>query len=307
MRRQLERVVEVLGERGVTPCLFKGAASLCDRVPPGYLPPEVRAMEDLDLVVRPEDGETARELIAKRGWLSAPNKEAVPFDLDGPALVDLHVWSPLRAPLGFLSLADFFGDAPWSSVAGRAVRVLAPAKAVQVRLAHNIVHQHLFIDFPLLDLHEMAHVVSAGHDEIDWAGIRSMGLMHGVSRLIYAVLLRLRGELGAPVPEGVIPAAERRSARAALRLLEELGAVPRWLYHAASRLARISSVPGGAMDTINCACRVLVTEPLAALPSGLVRRRLTLPLRMCALQLAVVYWRMLPGKGWADQSDRMPL
>jgi len=295
LRAQLEEAVALFAERGIRVCLIKGAVSLADEVPEGYLPAGIRPMEDLDIVVGPDDGDAAFELIAERGWLCLSGAQPVEFSLDSPALVDVRAWTPRTAALGFLELDDFFARAAATSVAGREVRVLRPQQAVQLRLSHNVIRQHLFVDFPLLDLYEMASIVAARPDGIDWAGVRSVGLMNDVARIFYAILLRLRGEFGAPVPEDAVPGSERRAAARTRRLLDELGAVPGWLHGAAGRLALISTADGRSLDKLDRMCTVLFSDPLRLLKSASAAARICLPARMLAGHLAVCCWRLLRG------------
>lgn len=298
LRRQLGDTVGLLDDHGVRVCLIKGAASLAEPAPAGYLPAPVRPMEDLDLVVRPEHAGRARELMADRGWLCRSGSQPMTFRLDAPALVDVHVWSPRCAALGFLDLDDFFGRSPAASVGGREVAVLPPEQHVRVRLAHNVIRQHLFVDFPLVQLHELAHIVRTAGGSVDWTAVRSGGLMHGVSRVFYAILLRLRDEFGAPVPDGVIPPVELEPARRVRRLLDRLAAVPDRLYGAASRHALIAAAaPGQAMDHVNRAAEELVARPAAeAEPRGPLAQVLR-PLRTALLHLAFRCWSLLPERG----------
>lgn len=295
LRAQLEEAVALFAERGIRVCLIKGAASLADDAPEGYLPAGVRPMEDLDIVVGPDDGDAAFELIAERGWLCSSGTQPVQFSLDSPALVDVRAWAPRTAALGFLELDDFFARAAPTSVAGREVGVLRPQKALQLRLSHNVIRQHLFVDFPLLDLYEMSSIVAARSDRIDWAGVRSLGLMNDVARIFYAILLRLRDEFGAPVPEDVVPASERRAAARMRRLLEELAAAPGWLYGAASRLALISTVDGRLWDRLDRAVTVLFSDPLAQAKGASAAARILLPFKTAAAHTAMCCWRLLTG------------
>ncbi len=295
LRRQLAQAVSLLAGRGIRACLIKGAASLADDVPSGYLAAGVRPMEDLDIVVAPDDSEAALELIEERGWRCVSGTQPVPFRIDSPALVDVHTWSPGSAALGFLDFEEFFHRSADTSVGGQKVRVLKPAPAVQLRFAHNLIRQHLFIDFPLLDLYEMTKIISECPNRVDWLRIRSMAQMNGVSRVFYAVVLRLRDEFGAPVPEEVIPPAERRAAACALGLLRTFARAPKWLYCAASRYVLISSTPGGFIDAVNRANVVLFSRPLREAKSRLAPSRTTLPAKMLALHLAAYCWKVLRG------------
>lgn len=292
LRSQLGRAVDLLAARGIRTCLIKGAVSLADEPPAGCLSHAVRMMEDIDLVVAPQDGDAALALMREQGWLCTSGTEVVPFDVDSPAFIDMHVWSPRNPATGLLDLADFFDRAAPATVGGREVTAPGPHQIVQLRLVHNVIRQHLFIDFPLMDLCELSAIISAHHDEIDWAAIRKVGLERGVSRVFYAVLMRLRDELGAPVPEGAIPPMERKAARRTLRTIEGLAAVPEGLYCAASRYALISSTPGRFVDRVNRACIELFEGPCAGLSSVQLPKALALSARMLALQSAV-YCRTL--------------
>ncbi|MFH1730701.1 MAG: nucleotidyltransferase family protein [Planctomycetota bacterium] len=295
LRAQLEEAVALFAERGIRVCLIKGAASLAGDAPEGYLPAGIRPMEDLDIVVGPDDGDAAFELIAERGWLCSSGAQPVQFSLDSPALVDVRAWAPRTAALGFLELDDFFARAAATSVAGREVRVLRPQKALQLRLSHNVIRQHLFVDFPLLDLYEMAGIVAACSGRIDWAGVRSVGLMNDVARIFYAILLRLRDEFGAPVPDEAIPLAEVRAAEHMWRTLGEFEAAPAWLYGAASRFVLMSTVKGRFLDKLDRMCTVLFSDPLRLTGKASPAGRICLPARMLAGHLAVCCWRLLRG------------
>lgn len=294
LRAQLSDAVGAFAEQGIPVCLIKGAASLADAPVPGYLDAAVRRMEDLDVVVPPQFGDAAHKLVTDRGWLCVSGTEAMPFRPESPAFVDLHCWSPQNAALGLLPLEDFFDRALPNRVGGRDVTILHPARAVQLRLVHNVIHQHLFIDFSLIDLFELSGIIAAWEGDIDWRSLRSVGLMHEVTAIFDALLLRLRDDFGAPVPDAVIPWPERRAARLTARRIEELARVPSWLYGAASRLALIRCTPGKAMDRLNRALGLFFAEPLrrrGLSPAG----ALGATCRMLALHGAVRGWLLFRG------------
>jgi len=293
LRAQLAEVVSLLAERGIPLCLINGTVSLADEVPDGYLSCAARAVPSLDIVVQHDDGEGALEVIADRGWPDASAIQQQLLDVDSPAPVNVHVWSPHSAALGFLSLEDFFDRGLRAAVSGREASVLTPQQAVQLRLVRNVIHRHRLVDFPLVELYEMANAIAARPDEIDWPGMRSIGLMNDVSRLFYAILLRLRGEFGAPVPEGTIPAEEHKAAVRILRLLDTLAAVPERLSGAASRFALIAAMPGRLMDKLNRAATVLFSEPLRGSARSSRPARIALPAKMLGLHLAVCCWKLL--------------
>ncbi|MFH1731284.1 MAG: hypothetical protein ABIF82_06510, partial [Planctomycetota bacterium] len=119
--------------------------------------------------------------------------------------------------------------------------------------------------------------------------------MNDVARIFYAILLRLRDEFGAPVPDEAIPLAEVRAAEHMLRTLGELEAAPAWLYGAASRFALMSTVDGRFRDKLARMCTVLFSDPLRLMKNTSAAARVCLPARMLAGQLAVCCWRLLRG------------
>ncbi len=285
LRRQLIEVVSMLADRGIAACLIKGAVSLADQAPAGYLSAAVRGMEDIDIVVAPEDAETARALLDRRGWLCTSGTQAVAFSIDSPALVDLHAWSR-RDP----DRDDFFAKAHQTTAGGLKVTALNPQDAVQLRLAHNVIRQHLFVDFPLMDLYELASIITAHAEVINWPRLRSVGLMNEVSRILYAVLQRVRDEFGAPVPADMIPPAERHAVSRLRRELEKLRTVPHGLYYAAARHVLVCAAPGGTVDKLNRALDALVLDPLRS-PSG-ARGRLVTPVKVAAQHAAFIGWKL---------------
>ena len=259
-------------------------------------------MEDIDLVVAPEDGEAALGLVEERGWRCFSGRQRMRFRLDAPALVDVHVWSPDGAGLGFLSLGEFFDDAVPTAVAGVEARALPARLGVQLRLVQNVLRQHLFIGFPLLDFYEMARMIEGSGEELDWRRIRSVGLMHNAARVFYAVLLRLREEFGAAVPDWVIPPAERQPTERVLRRLRRLAVVPDLLYSAAGRSVLMSAAPGGKADKLSRAVEVFLEEPWADAEDDPLLTRALIPFRTTGMQAAFWAWRVLGAAAGRDLS-----
>jgi hypothetical protein len=295
IRRQLLDVVGALAERGIGVCLVKGAVSLVDTPPQGYLPLKVRPMEDIDLVVMPDAGEAAREAVAGLGCLAVSGDQKVVFDVKAPALVDVHTWRANAPEVGYLEREAFFEKSVVTTVGEREVRVLSPVDAVQFRLVHDVMRQHLFLDFPMLHLVELASWIRQVGDAVDWEQLRSLGLMHGISRIFDAALLRLRDELGAPVPKGVVPSGEEVHARRLLRKIDRLSCVPEALYFAAARYVLVAAMPGQVNDKLERAFDLLIRGPLRGAADLPWWRPVASVARLVALHLAVGAWSLWRG------------
>ncbi len=285
LSRELAEVLARLDSHGIRPCLIKGAASFAQPRQPGYLPAAQRPMEDLDLVVRPEHGEQAREVVGELDRLCESGSQPIDFRLDAPALIDVHVWSPDSPALGFLPLESFFDRALQGTVDGREATVLRPEHYLQLRLAQNVIRQHAFVDFSLVQLHELAGILDERGCVVDWNAVRSIGLMHGVSRVFYAVLLRLHDEFGRSLPAGAVPQIELGPARRVQSQLDRLAGVSGQMYGAASRHALIAATPGDSIEHVNRAIEELVVRPADDVRADGPLAQVLRPLRTAGLHL----------------------
>ncbi len=250
-------------------------------------------MEDLDLVVRPEHGEQAREVVGELDRLCESGSQPIDFRLDAPALIDIHAWSPDSAALGFLPLQVFFDRAAEGTVGGRDVFVLRPEHYLQLRLAQNVIRQHEFVDFSLVQMHELACILAERGNAVNWQVIRSIGLMHGVSRVFYAVLLRLHDEFGRSLPDGAIPQIELGPARRVQSRIGRLAGVPAPIYCAASRSALIAATAGDSIEHVNRAIEELVVRPANDVRADGPLAQVLRPLRAAGLHLLFHTCRVL--------------
>ena len=267
LRKQLSELAAILSAANVPFCVIKGAVSLVDEVPRGYLPREVRPMSDIDIVVRARDADRARAEVARSGWLCTSGSGDARFSLDSPAMVDVHGWRR-DASLGFLDESDFFEGALKATIDGVPVTVPRPRDSFQLRLCHNLIHSHLFIDFPLMELLELASFAAA--DKPDWARTRSVMLLNNVERIFYCVAEWLASDWRMAAPDWLVPEHERVSAERVRQLIRAFEPVPERLYCAAARNVLLAARAGDAWDKVEAAGSLFARrdgrlEPLFAL------------------------------------------
>ncbi len=172
---ELEAVVRELNSKGLPVVLLKGAA-LVETIYGGNA--AIRPMIDIDLLVRRESLPTALRVLSE--YCSAPsqieayakeNIEAVRQVMFRKAgivetLIDLH-WSLLDSPF---YPHRFFGDWAWETakpalVGGTSVSILGCEALVLHLCAHLLIDQS---EYQLLELHDIAEVVTRYESQIDW-------------------------------------------------------------------------------------------------------------------------------------------
>lgn len=219
--RALEMAVDALRAVGLDPLLFKGPA-----VAVRYPEPGLRPMDDIDLLVPPEEADRAEAALAAAGWklVTRPGEHydaaflhpAVPhlpielhralssWDEDGTRLSIQRLWQARRP----------------ATVLGVDTLVLPPEEDLIALVAHAAKPFHNFTR--LIWAADLALLVQ-GEPDLDWD--RLLALAKTVRcRTALGMGLRLATRLGATVPERALEVPANRIARRALAPILE----PSW-------------------------------------------------------------------------------
>ncbi len=208
-----ERAAGALEEAGIGVLFFKGVALLCEGV---YSDPGARPVQDVDLLVRPEDTPAAVEVLGETGfepwapwevsrmtWLSSFTfADATAPERMRPAL-DLH-WA---TPYADLRLAGPWGEDPlWERSSGR----LPAPEPHFVLLAEHLL-KHLRVLSHLRGLADLVRLAPRlGDAELLVRQARRRGSLPGLR----SVMALLREHLGVVLDDAVV---RRVGARSALR------------------------------------------------------------------------------------------
>ena len=183
MRQGLEELLQQFAQQGIATLLLKGAATFCDDL---YGDPGARVMGDLDILVKPQQVEAARQVLVKLGYLEIPNQG---MEFEGlatderhhqlpryhkpatPVVVEIHFKVSYGQSGRVLPAAAAWENAQETSFAGLRTSLLNPTW----RLLHNAVHALLphceFIrgDLALARLVEFVALASRYQQQIDWS------------------------------------------------------------------------------------------------------------------------------------------
>ncbi len=196
---ELHRVLSRLAQAGVVAVPFKGPAAAWTL----YESPALRAMSDLDVLVRPGDAARAVEMLAADGY-ECPYPRDLRFYRMGHELpmvsvaagvaVDLH-WA--LAPSHLCHGLDM--DGVWRrlatvEVAGRTMAALGDQDLTIFLCVHGAKHGWCSLHW----LADLARLIE--RCDTDWAGLMEQVRERRVSRMVFAGLLLAVDALGAAVP-----------------------------------------------------------------------------------------------------------
>jgi hypothetical protein len=206
----LGEIVDAFGDRGVPFVLLKGEA-----LSKGLYPSDgLRPYGDIDLLIRPEAYEAAKELLVGLGFrLRLPTGEGekrqifgeIEFDREGPitVTVDLH-WDTLMASWEPRSL--FSGDETWNtldqiSLGSRTLPVLR-AELLLLYLCVHLAFHHVFDG--LLLLCDLFLLLRRDTGRIEWDRLIAMANRYQCRHAAYYSLFFARTLMGAQVPPEVL-------------------------------------------------------------------------------------------------------
>lgn len=214
LRSELRKVLRELREDGIPVIVLKGAA-LLDQI---YGNVSIRSMSDLDLLVPEELADRAQALVINLGYSPSGSADAqkrtrdehrhLPtlVDSDGIAAVEIHSHIVTRSsPLRF-SLSGFWARARCTTLVGEEVLTLAPEDML-IHLAIHFFLDRRFRSYAALgQICDMAEVVRAYENEINWDNLLRRVLENKGRGPVYCGLSLAKDMLDAPVPDEVLTA-----------------------------------------------------------------------------------------------------
>jgi hypothetical protein len=189
-------------------CMFlKGMALLCRF----YGDTGLRAMGDVDFLVRPEDAVNAADALTRAGWIAeehlAPDeirgqmrvRHAWQFSAGAEENCDMH-WHPVVRCYAPHVAEAFWKDAEGVDIGGG--RALVPCATDQ--LFHVCAHGLQWSWTPQTRWIPDAMTIFATRAPIDWRRLYELASAACMTVRIHAALHYLRARLDAPVPEGAL-------------------------------------------------------------------------------------------------------
>lgn len=215
--------LESLRAEGIPTMVLNGAAvgALHDR------DAGLRPMDEIDVLVRPEDAERALAVLRARGWSALSridvrgmmrSQHALPLPNADGGKIDLH-WRVLPE-----SVRD---DDVWAAAVPTTLgtaRTLAPEPTDQ--LTHTCAHGVTFGAAALTWIPDAVAILSSADGHIDWPRLVESVTERGVSLRTATFLKLLRDLLGAPIPRHVLAELDRLPSGPRERLLLELARRP---------------------------------------------------------------------------------
>lgn len=197
--RAVELAYTPLRDAGLEPLLFKGPAVAAE-----YPAAGLRPMDDIDLLLPPEQGDRADTALIAGGWKSTPVRPGDHYDHAyvhpaAPHLpVELHRGLSSRRDQGnTLTLDRLWRVRRPATTLGVDTFVLPPEENLVALAAHAGKPFHNFTR--LIWAVDLAVVIHA-HPELDWDRLAAVA-REVQCRTVLAVGLRMARRLGAPVPE----------------------------------------------------------------------------------------------------------
>ncbi len=210
--QELCRVVRALEQANIAPVVLKGAHI----AQVAYGNAALRPMNDLDVLVARADLERAEVIVQRLGYEPHPEVPERAWALanhyhfcyylptQDPMLeLHWHIESP-RSPFR-VNLPALIERAPKISLAGLRVRVLSPADLV-LHLCLQISYHHLFDFAALRTCFDLAYVIAAYANELDWKLVQRRAVEWRARRSAYLALELAREIAGAAAPEDAMRA-----------------------------------------------------------------------------------------------------
>lgn len=193
--------VKLLNHLEITPILLKGAATLLNGV---AVPRSIRYMNDIDMLVKPEELEYATQEMVAQGYTlddEAYDIEEYEHHHQSPmkrntskCYIELHRWHTKNTLLTLLPSSEL-----WHSA--KLIPVNEPISVRECSATHqiiiNIVHSELSDrgyfekDIHLFQLVALFQLVNFYRDEIDWQKVASHFMEAGVQSVLYSRLYAL--------------------------------------------------------------------------------------------------------------------
>ena len=188
---RLEQALDALGSQGIVPIALKGTSFL----PRFYRSFDERTLDDVDLLVEPDDAARAIETLERAGWAAPGGRERthwlrssfeMPMVSPGPVTVALEIhWSLGQERRYAVPVAALLDRAVAQEIAGRGIRRLDDVDAATHLLLHHVQH---YFDRRLkwaLDLRSLSKLPGFSWDAVEgrareWRGhaAASMALEH---------------------------------------------------------------------------------------------------------------------------------
>lgn len=208
LRAQTESTIRLLNAGGVEPVLLKGASRLIEGKDQDL---GARMMADIDLLVHPDDVETAHEAFLSEGY--SPQFPEIDYTgahhlapLIHPnecAPVELHTQLYSNADPAWLSTEELWNGARLVKDHGLACRLLSPHHEPAYNVFHSEVHHRRFAKrlLGLRDLLDFSKDVRKGGENIDWTFVRKTFSEHGLNDVLDAYLYKAYALYGVSTPD----------------------------------------------------------------------------------------------------------
>jgi hypothetical protein len=215
--------LDALRAAGIETMVLKGAAAGAVH----YRDMGARPMDDVDLLVRPQDAERALAVLCAQGWSALPrldaqrmmrSQHALPLANADGGHIDLH-WRALPESVR----DDDFWAAAVPTALGTAT-TLAPGPADQ--LMHTCAHGVKFGGAPLRWIADAAMILRSAGGHLDWPRLVAAVTEREVSLRTATCLSLLRDLLGAPIPGDVLAELDQLRTGRRERLLLALARQP---------------------------------------------------------------------------------
>lgn len=212
MYRKVRRTLAGLTQSSVAFLVIKGPA-VAHTI---YPDPDIRAFNDLDLVVREHDWNAMHRALLGLGFHADEDQpepppklipQAVPYEMkyrhqESGLLVEVHYDDILNAGLASRDVAGFWERAGWIELAGVPVRVMA----LEDQLVHLCMHAHYHGYTRLNWLSDLALLVRDRAGHLNWERVIATTRSEQAQVGVYYSLLFLQELLGVDPPAGVLHA-----------------------------------------------------------------------------------------------------
>ena len=210
---------EKFNENNIPFILLKGGAALWDNL---YEDPGARLLQDLDILVKPENARNAWQILEKSGYEEIPNQdrdfESLPTDIrhhhlntlrkpGTPVDIEIHYRTGYAKAGELLPSHEAWENTVEVLHSGARLQILNPTLRLIHNTAHGLIPQAEFIQGTILlqQLAEFAFIVKKYSSHILWQDWLIRGKEKGVGTEFLAYLVLAQNSMGMEIPAGLMP------------------------------------------------------------------------------------------------------
>lgn len=260
LQNELTKILRSLYDRGIPVIPLKGAIAFIENI---FRDKNVRVMGDLDLLIRRDDRETARQTLSALNYQTedqcGDDMDKMVFQRSAVKVVEIHF-----LPAGEDLSPYLPGEEVWSHAVRRekdGIPVLLPSPTDQLYhlLVHEIIQHQRMINYRTLGMYEVYSLLAFYRETIDFETLFQRVRRFNIEELFSIYLLLTEEKMGSILPLSIRDGIRSRAGKS-LRWYGKVSRNPLWLTWAGNRFFIVLSTSTGFSSYLKNAYRTLIQE-----------------------------------------------